>query len=164
MSENSKTIHIRVNEEAEIFNPLDPEEKTLSDEVIAYIDEKIEGRKMYEKVTIEFICDKPLNMEKIEDAFRYYAEDLEEQFNQEYKVCTMQQIYVTVIGVLCISLWLGIRNFYEHVLIEMLSIIGSFAIWEAATIFIEEKPAIQLKRKRLKFMKNTTLLQCDKEC
>ena len=57
-----------------------------------------------------------------------------------------------VIGILAISLWLFVARRTENLLVEILSIIGSFALWEAVNIWIVEKPVMRMEEKRLKKM------------
>ena len=57
-----------------------------------------------------------------------------------------------VIGILAISLWLFVARRTENLLVEILSIIGSFALWEAVNIWIVEKPVMRMEENRLKKM------------
>ena len=43
----------------------------------------------------------------------------------------------------------------DRVFWQKLSIIGSFAVWEAANVWIVDKPAMQLQQRRLKKMMET---------
>lgn len=64
----------------------------------------------------------------------------------------MKQLTMFVIGILAISLWLFVARRTENLLVEILSIIGSFALWEAVNIWIVEKPVMRMEENRLKKM------------
>jgi hypothetical protein len=60
-----------------------------------------------------------------------------------------------MIGIAFIAGWLLAARQTESVSVEVLSIIGSFAVWEAANIWISEKPHIRLRKLRLMILKDT---------
>ncbi len=63
-----------------------------------------------------------------------------------------------LIGIIFIMLWIFIGASIEAVGAEVLSIIGSFAIWEAANIWIVDNPEIDLEIKRLKRVEQAEII------
>ena len=61
------------------------------------------------------------------------------------------------IGIVFIAIWLLVETYTSILIVEILSIIGSFAIWEASNIWIVEKPSIRLKRHRLRRLMDTEI-------
>ena len=67
----------------------------------------------------------------------------------------MKQVRLFAIGLAFIAIWLLVKTITNVLIVEILSIIGSFAIWEASNIWIVEKPSIRLKRHRLRRLMDT---------
>ena len=145
-------IKIKIHEEADLYNPLDPEGSELSDEVISYMVRKYQEKGRKEKHIIHIISDEPVDEEKVRNSFLAYSTKEEMIFGNERNRITLKQFTLFVIGILFISLWLFASSRTENLLVEILSIIGSFALWEAADIWIVEKPVMCIEEKRLKKM------------
>ena len=143
-------IKIKIHEEADLYNPLDPEGSELSDEVISYMVRKYQEKGRKEKHIIHIISDEPVDEEKVRNSFLAYSTKEEMIFGNERNRITLKQLTLFVIGILFISLWLFASSRTENLLVEILSIIGSFALWEAADIWIVEKPVMRIEEKRLK--------------
>ena len=67
----------------------------------------------------------------------------------------MKQVRLFAIGLAFIAIWLLVKTITNVLIVEILSIIGSFAIWEASNIWIVEKPNIRLKRHMLRRLMDT---------
>ena len=143
-------IKIKIHEEADLYNPLDPEGSELSDEVISYMVRKYQEKGRKEKHIIHIISDEPVDEEKVRNSFLAYSTKEEMIFGDVRNRITLKQLTLFVIGILFISLWLFASSRTENLLVEILSIIGSFALWEAADIWIVEKPVRRIEEKRLK--------------
>jgi hypothetical protein len=143
-------IKIKIHEEADLYNPLDPEGSELSDEVISYMVRKYQEKGRKEKHIIHIISDEPVDEEKVRNSFLAYSTKEEMIFGNVRNRITLKQLTLFVIGILFISLWLFASSRTENLLVEILSIIGSFALWEAADIWIVEKPVRRIEEKRLK--------------
>ena len=135
-----------------MYNPLDPEGSELSDEVISYMVRKYQEKGRKEKHIIHIISDEPVDEEKVRNSFLDYSTKEEMIFGNVRNRITLKQLTLFVIGILFISLWLFAASRTENLLVEILSIIGSFALWEAADIWIVEKPVMRIEEKRLKKM------------
>ena len=143
-------IKIQIHKEADLYNPLDPEGSELSDEVISYMVRKYQEKGRKEKHIIHIISDEPVDEEKVRNSFLDYSTKEEMIFGNVRNRITLKQLTLFVIGILFISLWLFAASRTENLLVEILSIIGSFALWEAADIWIVEKPVMRIEEKRLK--------------
>jgi len=142
-------IKIKIHEEADLYNPLDPEGSELSDEVITYMVRKYQEKGRKEKHIIHIISDEPVDEEKVRNSFLAYSTKEEMIFGNVRNRTTLKQFTLFVVGILFISLWLFASSRTENLLVEILSIIGSFALWEAADIWIVEKPVMRIEEKRL---------------
>lgn len=77
--------------------------------------------------------------------------DTERKFN------TLNMIRLMVIGIFFILLWLYVSAGTDGVGPEILSIIGSFAVWEATNILIVDNPEIRINKLLLRILENAEI-------
>lgn len=157
MSQNIKEIKVRIHDEDDLYDPLDPDKLYLSQDVISYIEQRYSEKRDYGKVNIHIISDKPVHTDRVKEAFHVYIENEKNALNKEQHLASTRQIRLFVIGIIFISIWLIISANIENILVEVLSIIGSFAIWEAADIWIVGKPEIRVKKRILQRLQETNI-------
>lgn len=157
MSQSVNEIKIRIHEESDLYDSLDPEQQYLSDDVISYIENRYSEKAEYGRISIHIISDKPVNTDRVKEAFRKYAENETNALDKEKHMASIRQIRLFLIGVLFISVWLIASARIENVGVEVLSVIGSFAVWEAADIWIVGKPEIRWKKRRLQRLQETKI-------
>ena len=63
-----------------------------------------------------------------------------------------------IIGVVFIVLWLVVSAVSEGVGAEVLSIIGSFAVWESANIWILDNPEIRMNKLFVKHLRDAEII------
>ena len=95
-------VKIKVDNEAELYNPFDPEEQMINGDIIDYIFEKIMEKEIRDKL-----------------------------------------------------LRLMLSGRVPELLSEIVSTVGAFSLWEAASIWIVENPSIRLRKARLQMLSNT---------
>ena len=152
---NMFEISIKIHEENDLYNPLDPDCALLSDDVVSYIIRRYQEKERTEKFFIHVISDKPVNEDRIRENIRSYMLHEIDFQTREHHISTLRQIRLFMIGIAFIAGWLLAARQTESVSVEVLSIIGSFAVWEAANIWISEKPHIRLRKLRLMILKDT---------
>ncbi len=157
MSQSVNEIKIRIHEENDLYDPLDPDQKYLSEDVISYIEKRYSEKTEYGITNIHIISDKPVHSDRVKEAFHRYIENEQIAAQKDQHMTSVRQLRLFIIGVLFISLWLIVSANIENVGVEVLSIIGSFAIWEAADIWIVGKPEIRWKKRRLQRLKDTKI-------
>ena len=69
----------------------------------------------------------------------------------------VKQLWLFLVGIAFIGFWLLLAANIESIAVEVLSIIGSFAIWEAANIWIVEAPKMRIHKRLLERLKNTRI-------
>ena len=67
-----------------------------------------------------------------------------------------------VIGLIFVAAGILLSAGLDSILLELLSIVGSFAVWEAANIWIVENPEIKLRERFLRRLMETEII-VDKE-
>lgn len=159
MSEsNACEIRIRIHEERDLYHPLDPDQKLLSDDVISYLQRKYNddsqaGRKM----TIQIVSDQPVNEERVRSAFHDYVDHEYNSLVREQHRTRIRQLRLFLIGIFFIAIWLYFSMKKDNIFVEVLSIIGSFAVWEAADIWIVESPELRIRKRRTDRLHDTEI-------
>ena len=156
-------IKLKIHEENDLYNPLDPDRELLSDEVVSYIVRKYSEKNVRGSHVIRIISDTPLDEERVRKNIRRYTEQEDGIVSRKQKSSSLKQLWLALIGVAFIAVWLILAANTENVIVEVLSIIGSFAIWEAANIWIVERPSMRLERLRLKRLMDTEIIFVYKE-
>ena len=157
-------IGVSIHEENDLYNPLDPDCTLLSDDVVSYINRKYQEKERSAKFFIHFISDVPVNEERVRENIRSYLQHEIDFQTREHRNSTLRQIRLFMIGIVFIAVWLLAARQTESIAVEVLSIIGSFAVWEAANIWISEKPHIRLSKLRLMLLKDTDVRFTVKDC
>ena len=152
-------IKIKIHEETDLYNPLDPEQILLSDELVSYILRKYEERPdIRDKHVIHIYSDTPVEEERVKRNIRRYTEEEGKIIVRKQKTSRLKQVRLFIIGLAFIAFWLFMASITENIIVEVLSIIGSFAVWEAANIWIVELPAQRVYRRRLARLEDTEVL------
>ena len=129
-------VKLLIHDEEDLYNQLDPEDRTLSDEVVSYVMRKYEEMGHSDKYRLQIISEVPLDQGRVIENFMAYLEHQQTIESREYRQLTIRQIKMVIIGVLFIVLWLMADGLTDLLFVEILSIIGSFAMWEDANNFI----------------------------
>ena len=107
---------------------------------------------------IHIYSDTPVDEERVKRNIRRYTEDEGKIMKRKQQRSRIKQLWLFAIGIAFIAFWLFIASKTENILVEVLSIIGSFAVWEAANIWIVEVPEMKLYRRRLMRLEETEIL------
>ena len=148
-------IKIKVHEEADLYNDFDPDQVQLKDEVVSYITRKYQEKERTDQYCMHIISDVPVDEERVRRNFRKYVEEEVGIIKRDHKRSSMKQALLFIIGIIFIAIWAAMSSKTGVIILEVLSIIGSFAVWEAANVWIVDKPAMQLQQLRLKKMMET---------
>ena len=155
MKLRTQTIPIRltIREEQELFNPYD--DTLLNEDVLSFLRERIKGTKG--NVSLCICSDSPVNEKRVRDAFAQSLAELKKNMDTERKFNTLNMIRLMVIGIFFILLWLYVSAGTDGVGPEILSIIGSFAVWEATNILIVDNPEIRINKLLLRILENAEI-------
>lgn len=149
----TEEIKLRIHEESDMFSPLDPDQRILSDEVISYLN--IWYDVMYRKYrtkkgnyAIHIFSDTPVNETHVKDAIRDHC--LHEKGIIQYlsKLETHKMQSLGILGILILSAWYVLSHYMDGVFLEILTIMGWVAIWEATSGAILKHPELYHFRKK----------------
>ena len=137
-------IKLRIHEEADMFSPYDPDQEMLSEDVGDYLIRCYENkhRSVREDLVIHVYSDTPVRAERVEKVIRGHCE--QEMLNNRHEMMqeTFREICLAVLGVIFLSLWVFLSSTHEGVWMEVLSIMGWVAVWEATSIAIMRRPEL----------------------
>ncbi len=156
--EGFSDLTIRIDSEDDLHNRFDPSRSRLSDEAIDYLLSDPSAFMTPRPVRLTVISPEPINEENARSAVDSTIDFYIKGLGREKRNNTIAQIRLFIIGITFISVWLTAATFLTGVWPEVLSIIGSFAVWEASNIWIKENPQINMRRKMLTSLKDAEIV------
>ena len=151
-------IKLKIHDESDLYDPYDPDSTQIKDSVVAYLTKKYQGKEAGQGHRLCIISDQPVDEERVRDNIHAYAEQELATAKRNYKKKTAIQIYLMFIGLGFITLWLILAHRFEGMASQILSIIGTFSIWEASSIWILDKPSMKMTEARLKRLTETEIV------
>lgn len=151
-------INLKINEEQELYNPLDESCRTLSGDVSEYLVEQYGKRVTYDEIILKIKCGGPVNRERVCGAFQELIREQEAHNANQRRINLIKQLWLFCIGVIFVTAAILLDGILGSVPVELVSIVGSFAIWEAANIWIVENPRTRLAKRTLKKLNSTKIV------
>ncbi len=152
-------ICLRIKDERELYHPLDESCRMLSEEVLDYITRQYEKKGLEEEIVFRIRCDGPVEEERVKNAFEELIVAEEIQNAKQKRINRVKQLWLFCVGVLFVTAAIVLERFFSYsTAIEIVSIVGSFAVWEAANIWIVENPKSRLRKHLLRKLKATRIL------
>ena len=145
----TQEIKLKIHEESDLFTPYDPDQKLLSEEVSGYLVRCYANkhRQSMEDYVIHIYSDMPVNEEHVKMAIRNHCEQESNNNKHRMKLETLREIALAIVGLIFLSIWFFLSSSREGVLMEVLSIMGWVAIWEATSIAIIRRPELYFVKK-----------------
>ena len=159
----TQEIKLKIHEEADLFSPMDPEQKLLSEEVVSHLDRNYlnKHRSFKEDYTLHIYSDSPVDEESVKKRIRDYYSQEKDNISFQIRKLTLKQIYLVAFGVIVLIIWylLSIKtDSIDVVKAEIISITGWVAIWEAASIFIMQRPELVFTKKAYERLVNGQII------
>ena len=159
----TQEIKLKIHEEADLFSEYDPDQMLLSEDIASYFERNYlnKHRSPIEKYILHIYSDTPVNKESVQTRLVQYFTQEKDNIAYEIKKLTLKQIYLAVFGVLILALWFFLSVNSENagvVKLEIISIIGWVAIWEAASISIMQRPELVFMRKAYERIINAQII------
>ena len=144
-------IQLRIQEEAELYNPLDPSACQISERVYNYLKSfytEAEAEKRTDN-TIRIITAEPINEDKLKTAIRTAAgkerDELDRQLAQNKKIA----LWESVIGIFLSVSGVALSLILDQILLAIIAFFGSTTIGDAITILVKQNPETKRKKKWL---------------
>ena len=155
--DDDAVISIRIASEDDVFSPFDPAGMTLSDDIKSYMMDKLSAHRSFRRVKVNFICDTEVDEGRIRSVLIQSVDDSIKKLEKEKHLNIYSQLRLVIFGLSFISLWLALSVYLEQIWAEVLSIIGSFSIWEASNILIIVNPELKYRRLMLESLKKADI-------
>ena len=145
----TREIKLKIGEESDLFSPFDPDRMQLSDEVSAYLVRSYENkhRRNLEDYVIRIFSDAPVNERHVEQALREHCLQQMSNIDHGLKLETIKEVCLAVLGLALLTLWFFLARTHDNIWMEVLSIMGWVAIWEATSIAIMRRPELSFLKK-----------------
>lgn len=150
-------MDIRIENENELYNSFDKYEETLSENLISYITCKESITPIKERETIKIYSKENLNEDKFKNAFNKYCDDQLILIKRKQKINSTKQIWLLFIGMLFIVFSITLTNKINIIILEIISTIGSFSIWESANSWLLQSKAIKFDKLRILKLKKSEI-------
>ena len=150
-------IKLKIQSEADLYNPFDVDETVISDDVASYITQRYREKYWKDKLVLNIISGEDIDLDKLNAALRHYIDGEFMVLLNERQKNLINQIWMFFVGAVLI----GIRIYAPPELPvfarELISTVGAFSLWEASSIWIVKSPAGIFKRKWLEAVSKTEI-------
>ena len=151
-------INVRIHQEADLFNPLDPDGMLLADNIKNYIYEGILEKNLGEDLEIHIISDEAVNAGRVKEAVHCWGEKELESLKKDSRRNHMQELLMFSMGLAFITVSLSLQKRIPIVWYTVLSTMGAFSIWEASGIWIVKNPKVGIRKKILEKLRSHTAI------
>ena len=151
------TIDLAVQNEEELYNRFDRTHATLSGDVISYIHNQYERKAWNETAVIRICSENDVDTDSVNQAFQNQLQRELDSNRHELRVNRIRMWRLFLIGLAFVVAGIVLTVKLGSVALEVISIIGSMAIKDAATIWIEYNTELRLKGKKLEYMMRTEI-------
>lgn len=152
-------IQMRIKQESELYNMLDPTWSRLSDNAYNYLKsfctEPESKKHTFDKLQI--ISDIPIDPIKFQKAVRDSVRREQEVFESQIETNKTRAIWGYIVGVILSVAGFWIASFTDKVLLALVSFFGTMVLKEAITIGTKINPDIRRLKDRLNPLLNCTV-------
>ena len=147
-------MKIKIDNESELYNSFDKYEETLSEDLISYINNKEEVSSAREKETIELISKEKIDKDKFKKAFEKYCNEQLMLIKRKQKINSTKQIWLLALGIIFIIFSITLADKFNVIVLEIISTIGSFSIWESANSWLLQSKVIKFEKLKILRLKS----------
>lgn len=138
-------IDLNIEKEADLYDPFDSD-KNLSGDVKDYMIRKARMATIKNPISINIRSASPVNEEDVKNSFYKWVEEENTAIRLEHHRNSMKQLWMFLVGVAFIAVSLILEPMINRISFTVLSTIGAFAMWEAASVWIVQNPGLRLRK------------------
>ena len=138
-------VTLCVKDEDALYLPFSPAKEFNSD-VTDYLISRLGERNRGQKVVLRIISSRMIDEDTFRAALKRWASADTDRLKREQKANFMKQIWMFGMGVAFIAASLVLESVIPVLPYTILSTIGAFAMWEAASIWIIQGPKLRIRR------------------
>lgn len=144
-------IQLCVRRESELYNPFDPTHTRLNDDVYAYLKKFFTEAEQEKKVrdTLQIHSDGQIDMDKLKQSIHNAVEDEKYAYDSQIRKNHKRALQGYIVGGLLSVLGFALSIYFNQIILEIISFIGSISVREAVMIQTKINPDIRSLKKRL---------------
>ena len=150
-------IKLRIHDENELYSRFDEDRQVLSDDVISYISDRFDERKLGSRIRVKIISDEPLDEENVKSAFMRSADALKSLNKKQRLLNNGKMIRLLIIGVALLAIGIVLTISLDQLPLALISAVGTFAVWEAASICLVKNPENTAARQRIEKLRDAEM-------
>lgn len=147
-------ITLEIEKESDLYCPYNHEYE-LDESITDYLLRKAKEKGRDEGLLIRICSKEPVDEARVREAFDRWIKSVELQLKKESRANAVKQAWMFCVGIFFVGLSLILERYIEAILFTVLSTIGSFAIWEASSIWIIENPKLRFTKLTAKIWKKS---------
>jgi len=139
--DDKKIITISIKDEDELYNSLDKEKDTLSDELTSYLERTTETLLPLNKVEIKIDCKKNVDLENFKKCLvvHYGIENL--NYDRVERLTKRKKVFLLIVALITLTTFLFIKSLYE-----VRYFIATLALWEYIDMIIYKDEEGEIKK------------------
>lgn len=154
-------IPVCVDDERALYDEFDPADQRLSDSFKGYLEDFIEDRKSGEGVRLALTSPKGFEMERFRRAYRLHIDKLRQRNHRDRVRKTASALRLLGIGIAFVLIGITFSRSMGEVVAAIVPTIGSFSIWEASAVWIEEMPVIAARERVLAMLGEAEIVRIE---
>ncbi len=151
-------INLKIHEEKDLYSPYDESCLTLNDDVSDYLAGQYNKKEIGDEIILKIRCDEPVSFDRVRAAFREHIHEQEVVNANQKRLSLIKQIWLFCVGIVFVAAAILLDGILSAVIVELISIVGSFAVWEAANIWIVENPRTRLAKRTMENLRATKIV------
>ena len=147
-----QTIKLKIQEEADLYSPFDPDQEMISEDVTDYLLNSFRSKRKSKKDDCRILIrsDSPIDKDNLKEKFSNHFLWKINEINRSLRELSFKAICLAVFGIIVLSLMFYLSTKTDSMLIEILDIISWVAIWEATTVIVIETHGYKRDKKDYK--------------
>lgn len=140
---------LRIDSEAELYNPYDPTQTRINDKVYSYL-KSFCTEADYEKHlsdTLQIICSEPVDIDRFRSVLEAEVQKDLDEFDRQIAQNRRRVILGYVIGIVLSAAGVGLALLLDQVLLAIISFLGTSAVSDAFTTHSRLNPEIRRQKK-----------------
>lgn len=147
-------IRIKVENEEELFDSMDPDGNTLSRDVKDYLFDKLQIGPRNDEVEICVISEGTIDKERFETGINNWVDDETRKIKSERHMNGFRQLRLFLVGIAFIALSIAVEIKVGAIWYTILSTIGAFSIWEATSYWLVHNPKLMARKHYINRLKS----------
>ena len=151
----TRIIKLKIHDEQDLFSEYDPDHKMMSEDLLSFISRSFAkvDKNNRDDYMIHIESDTPVNQESGKQ--RISERDM---VKKDLRLLSLKAACLAVFGIVVLVIWYYLSLDSESVNLEVLSIIGWVAVWEATSIMIMGRHDLNKLKRNYKRMSEAKIV------